>query len=150
MEFKFKPIGIVHSPFSQKEDIPRDKNKTSEGFKDIEGCLEIFPEFEAGLNDIDGYSHLFVLFVFHEAHRKSLIAHPPHDGQPRGIFATRSPHRPNPLGLSIVRLLQREGRFLQVGELDMIEGTPILDIKPYTPRDLKPEAHFGWLEKYLT
>lgn len=150
MEFNFKPIGIVHSPFRKKEDIPREKNIAPEGFKDIKGSLEIFPEFEKGLTDIDGYSHIFVIFVFHEAQEKNLIAHPPHNGQARGVFATRSPHRPNPIGLSIVRLLRREGRFLHVKEVDMLEGTPILDIKPYTPRDIKTETHFGWLEKHLS
>ena len=79
-----------------------------------------------------------------------MISHPPHDGQPKGVFATRSPRRPNPLGLTIVRLLSREGRFLHVQEIDMIEGTPILDIKPYTPKDIKSDARFGWLEKFQT
>ena len=150
MDYSFKPIGLVHSPFQKSEDIPREKTLDPEGFKSVRGTLEIFPEFAAGLEEIDGFTYLYVLFVFHQARERKLISHPPHDGQPRGVFATRSPRRPNPLGLTIVRLLSREGRILHVQEIDMTEGTPILDIKPYTPKDIKRDARFGWLEKFLT
>ena len=150
MDYSFKPIGLVHSPFQKIEEVPREKNLHPEGFQSIQGTLEIFPEFAAGLEEIDGFTYLYVIFVFHQALEKKLISHPPHDGQPRGVFATRSPRRPNPLGLTIVRLLSREGRFLHVQEIDMIEGTPILDIKPYTPKDIKSDARFGWLEKFQT
>ncbi|MCD6192932.1 MAG: tRNA (N6-threonylcarbamoyladenosine(37)-N6)-methyltransferase TrmO [Candidatus Aminicenantes bacterium 4484_214] len=150
MDYSFKPIGLVHSPFQKIEEVPREKNLHPEGFQSIQGTLEIFPEFAAGLEEIDGFTYLYVIFVFHQAQEKKLISHPPHDGQPKGVFATRSPRRPNPLGLTIVRLLSREGRFLHVQEIDMIEGTPILDIKPYTPKDIKSDARFGWLEKFQT
>ncbi|MFW6159836.1 MAG: tRNA (N6-threonylcarbamoyladenosine(37)-N6)-methyltransferase TrmO [Acidobacteriota bacterium] len=147
MEIKFKPIGVIHSPFKSMEDISRERHLKPEGFSSVRGTLEIFPEFEEGLRDIDGYSHLIVIFSFHLAERSSLVAHPPHDGKERGIFATRSPHRPNPIGLTILRLIKRRGRILEVLGIDALEGSPILDIKPYTPRDIKPEAEFGWLEK---
>jgi len=149
MNFTFKPIGLVHSPFKTKEDVPGGRNTDDKGFESVEGTLEIFPEYEEGLEDIEGYSHLIVIFVFHQSGPGTLKSHPPHDGKERGVFATRSFHRPNPLGLTIVCLLGREGRFLKVRGVDMVEGTPILDIKPYTPRDCKKDARFGWLEKFL-
>jgi tRNA-Thr(GGU) m(6)t(6)A37 methyltransferase TsaA len=149
MEFIFKPIGLVHSPFKKSEDIPREKNLDPNGFKSVKGTLEIFPEFAKGLDEIDGFSYLYVIFVFHQARERKLISYPPHDGHPRGVFATRSPRRPNPIGLTIVRFLHREGRILHVQDIDMIEGTPILDIKPYTHKDMKQDARFGWLEKHL-
>jgi tRNA-Thr(GGU) m(6)t(6)A37 methyltransferase TsaA len=144
MKISFRPIGIVHSPFKNRQDIPR--SRCIEGFDDVEGELEIFKEYEKGLENIEGFSHLILLFAFHKSEQGSLIAHPPYDGKPRGVFSTRSPHRPNPLGFTVLRLIRREQNILKVSGVDMIEGTPILDIKPYTRRDLKKEAKFGWLE----
>jgi tRNA-Thr(GGU) m(6)t(6)A37 methyltransferase TsaA len=144
MEISFRPIGIVHSPFKDRQDIPR--SRCIEGFDDVEGELEIFKEYEKGLENIEGFSHLILLFAFHKSEQGSLIAHPPYDGKPKGVFSTRSPHRPNPLGFTVLRLIRREQNILKVSGVDMIEGTPILDIKPYTRRDLKKEAKFGWLE----
>jgi len=146
MKISFRPIGIVHSPFKGRGDIPRSRCIDPQGFDDIQGELEIFKEFEEGLQDIDGFSHIILLFAFHKSDEGSLIAHPPHDNQRRGVFSTRSPHRPNPLGFTVLKLVQREGNVLKVSGVDMVEGTPILDIKPYTRRDLKKEAKFGWLE----
>lgn len=146
MAISFRPIGIVHSPFKDRKDIPRSRCIDPHGFDDAEGELEIFKEFEKGLEDIDGFSHLILLFAFHKSEEGSLIAHPPYDGEPRGVFSTRSPYRPNPLGFTVLKLVRREGIRLKVSGVDMIEGTPILDIKPYTRRDLKKEAKFGWLE----
>jgi tRNA-Thr(GGU) m(6)t(6)A37 methyltransferase TsaA len=146
MEISFKPIGIVHSPFKGRQDISRSRCIDPQGFEDVEGELEIFKEFEKGLEDIGGFSHLILLFAFHKSEQGSLIAHPPFGGKPRGVFSTRSPHRPNPLGLTVLRPVRRQGNRVIVSGIDMIEGTPILDIKPYTPRDLKKEAKFGWLE----
>ncbi len=148
MEFAFKPIGTVHSPFRKKEDIKKSRNTDPKGFDDIHGELEINTNFAEGLQDIDGFSHIIVIFAFHESREKKTTVHPPHDGKKRGVFATRSPHRPNPIGFSVLRLIRREENILHVQGIDMIDGTPILDIKPYTPRDRKPEARFGWLDEW--
>ena len=150
MEISFKPIGTVHSPFQEKKDIKKWRNIDPKGFEPIQGELEIFDEFAEGLQDIDGFSHIILLFVFHESEEKKLFAHPPFDNRRRGIFSTRSPNRPNPIGFTVLRLLKRDKNKIQVQGMDMIEGTPILDIKPYTPRDQKPDARFGWLEEWLS
>jgi tRNA-Thr(GGU) m(6)t(6)A37 methyltransferase TsaA len=147
MDIDLKPIGRVHSPFKRKADIRQDEYWTPEGFDAIRGELEIFPEFAPGLDSTEGFSHLIVLFAFHESGEAKLSALPPFETSEKGVFATRSPHRPNPLGMTVLRLLQRKGNILEVAGVDMIEGTPILDIKPYTPRDRKPDARFGWLER---
>ncbi len=147
MDIQFKPIGIVHSPFRDKEDVKRERHRDEKGFSDIKGEVEIYPEFSQGLEDIDGFSHLVVIFAFHKSPSGHLKAHPPFDRKERGVFATRSPHRPNPIGMTVVRFHGRSGSSLHISGFDMIEGTPVLDIKPYTRRDLKPDARFGWLEK---
>jgi tRNA-Thr(GGU) m(6)t(6)A37 methyltransferase TsaA len=149
MEIIYKPIGIVHSPFQQKEDINKSRNIDPKGFEDIRGELEIYEDFAVGLQDLDGFSHIILIFAFHKAKEKRLYAHPPYDDKRRGIFATRSPSRPNPVGLTVLRLIKRDKNNLQVQGVDIIEGTPILDIKPYTARDQKTDARFGWLEKWL-
>jgi len=137
--FILKPIGIVHSGFITPQEVSASQK--------AQGEIEIYPEFEPGLKDIDGFSHLFVIWGFHLSDEEKLRAHPPYyPYQERGVFATRSPHRPNRLGLTIVKLLKREGRFLKVEGLDMVEGSPIFDLKPYTLRDQKLEARFGWLD----
>jgi tRNA-Thr(GGU) m(6)t(6)A37 methyltransferase TsaA len=148
METIFKPIGIVHSPFQKKEDIAKFRNTDPRGYEDIKGEVEIFDKFAAGLQDIDGFSHIILIFTFHKSEDRNLYAHPPHDSKRRGVFSTRSPNRPNPIGLSVLRVAKRDKNKLQVFGVDMLDGTPVLDIKPYTPRDLKPEARFGWLEKW--
>jgi len=148
-KFNFEPIGIFHTPFKKREDIPRKKYYDPHGFEDVRGEVEVFKNFEPGLDDIDGISHLILVFVFHESLERNLYAHPPFDSKRRGIFATRSPHRPNPLGVTVVKLEGREGNILKVSGLDMFEGTPVLDIKPYTPRDKKENATYGWLDQIL-
>jgi len=145
MEFLVKPIGLVHSPFKKKEDIKPEKYVHPQGFDDIEGELEIFKEYEQGLADTEGFSHLILIFAFHLSEGYSLMANPFLDQKPRGLFATRSPFRPNPIGLTVVKLIARNGNILRVSGLDVVEGTPILDIKPYTPRDQKSELKLGWL-----
>lgn len=147
MDIKLRPIGLVHSPFKQKADIQQKKYRGPEGFDPIRGELEIFPEFAPGLDSTEGFSHLIVLFAFHRSGEGKLSVFPPFETREKGVFATRSPHRPNPLGMTVLRLLQRRGNILEVAGVDIIEGTPILDIKPYTPRDRKPDARFGWLER---
>jgi tRNA-Thr(GGU) m(6)t(6)A37 methyltransferase TsaA len=149
MEITFRSIGTVHSPFQKKEDINKSRNIDPEGFETVQGELEIRKEFSDGLRDIDGFSHIILIFAFHKSDERRIYAHPPHDGKKRGVFSTRSSNRPNPIGLSVLRLIRREENTLHVRGVDMIEGTPVLDIKPYTPRDQKPEARFGWLEEWL-
>ena len=136
-----QPIGFVHSPFSEAEEVPRGLGAKHEE----EGFLEILPEFEAGLRDIEGFSHLYVLWVFDRSQGYELVGTPPCDTQPHGVFASRSPLRPNPIGLTVVRLLGREGNQLRVRGVDMVEGTPILDIKPYLSNVPEPELKRGWL-----
>ena len=112
------------------------------------GTVEIFPEFEDGLKDLDGFSYLILLYFLHKVSGGKLTVTPFLDSEPRGIFATRAPTRPNPIGLSVVRLLGIEGNMLRVENLDILDGTPLLDIKPYVPEfDYRPEARTGWLER---
>jgi tRNA-Thr(GGU) m(6)t(6)A37 methyltransferase TsaA len=144
--FHLKPIGIVHSPFKSRDDIPVAKSRDPQGFEDVLGEVEVFKDFEPGLTDIDGFSHLLIIFIFHKSGERRLFAHPPFDGKRRGIFATRSPHRPNPIGMTVVKLEGREGNILKISGLDMLEGTPVLDIKPYTPREIKENVAYGWLD----
>ncbi len=142
----FEPIGIVHSPFKSREDIPRKTWYDPHGFDDISGEVEVFKNFEPGLDDIDGFSHLILIFVFHESREQNLYAHPPYDNKKRGVFSTRSPRRPNSIGMTVVKLEGREKNILKISGLDMFEGTPVLDIKPYTQREIKENAAFGWLD----
>jgi tRNA-Thr(GGU) m(6)t(6)A37 methyltransferase TsaA len=149
MEMRLKPIGVVHSPFKKKEDIPRERCASADGFDDIHGEIEIFNEYKAGLRDTDGFSHLIILFVFHESKGYKLITKPLLDSRLRGVFSTRSPHRPNPIGLTVVKVISRRENVLRVAGVDMIEGTPVLDIKPYTSRDFKKTIKLGWLKGKL-
>ena len=140
-----KSIGQVHSPFKNKQDIAPEKFATSTGFDPVEGELEFKDEFAEGLADIEDFSHIIVIFGFHKAEGFKLLTIPYLDSTPRGVFATRSPRRPNPIGMTIVKIIERKNNILRVSGLDMFEGTPILDIKPYTPRDQKEEIEIGWL-----
>ena len=135
------PIGVVRSPYNETSQIP----KGPDAQHTAEGVLEIRPEFESGLADIEGFSHLYVIWHFHKVDGYDLVAHPPSDDRPHGVFATRSPRRPNPIGLTVVELLRRDGARLHVRGVDMVDGTPILDIKPYLSS--VPEARLtrGWL-----
>ncbi|HKF48747.1 MAG TPA: tRNA (N6-threonylcarbamoyladenosine(37)-N6)-methyltransferase TrmO [Terracidiphilus sp.] len=134
-------IGRVASPFTETKGIPKGLGAKH----DAEGVLEIQPEFEAGLVDIEGFSHLYVIWVFDRADGVDLIATPPSDGRPHGVFATRSPRRPNPIGLTVVELLRREGARLHVRGVDMLDGTPILDIKPFLSNVAPEKLRRGWL-----
>jgi len=137
----FEPIGYVRSPYKDSKEIPKGL-----GVKhDAEGVLEILPQFEAGLADIEGFSHLFVLWFFDRVDGYDLTASPPADNRSHGVFATRSPRRPNPIGLSVVELLRREGSRLQVRKIDMLDGTPILDLKPYLSSIPTESLRRGWL-----
>jgi tRNA-Thr(GGU) m(6)t(6)A37 methyltransferase TsaA len=139
--FNLTPIGFVRSGYLQTAEVPK-------GFgakHDAEGLLEVRPEFELGLTDIEGFSHLYVIWVFDRAEGFELLGVPPTDDTPHGVFATRSPKRPNPIGLSVVELLRRDGRRLHVRGVDMLDGTPILDIKPYLSSVSPDELRRGWL-----
>jgi len=136
-----QPIGVVRSPYTDTKQIPRGPGAEHRA----EGILEILPQFEAGLLDIEGFSHLYVLWVFDRASGADLLASPPSDTRSHGVFATRSPRRPNPIGLTVVELLRREGPRLYVRGVDMLDGTPILDIKPYLSSVPANELRRGWL-----
>ena len=136
-----QPIGYVRSPYRETQGIPKGLGAKHEA----EGILEIRPEFEPGLKDIEGFSHLFVIWAFDRAEGFELLGTPPSDDRPHGVFATRSPRRPNPIGLTVVELAQREGRLLHVRGIDMLDGTPILDIKPYLSSVPGERLRRGWL-----
>ena len=135
------PIGFVHSPYTETAAIPKGLGARH----DAEGVLEIMSEFEPGLKDIEGFSHLFILWAFDRSQGFDLIGAPPCDDRPHGVFATRSPRRPNPIGLTVVELLGREARSLHVRGVDMLDGTPILDIKPYLSSIPTEILRRGWL-----
>jgi tRNA-Thr(GGU) m(6)t(6)A37 methyltransferase TsaA len=135
------PIGFTHTPYTDTKLIPKGLGARH----DAEGVLEIMSEFEDGLKDIEGFSHLFVLWAFDRSHGYELVGTPPADNRPHGVFATRSPRRPNPIGLTVVELLSREGRILNVRGVDMLDGTPILDIKPYLSSIRAESLRRGWL-----
>lgn len=136
-----QPIGSVKSPFAKTQDVPRGLGAKH----DAEGVLEILPEFEPGLTDIEGFSHLIVLWVFDRSGGYELLGTPPSDNRQHGVFATRSPYRPNPIGLTVVELLSRDSSRLQVRGVDMLDGTPILDIKPYLSSIPSGALRRGWL-----
>lgn len=139
--FTPRPIGYVRSPFTSTKSIPKGL-----GVKhDEEGILDILPEFEPGLTDIEGFSHLFVLWAFDRSDGYDLFGPTPADDRPHGVFATRSPRRPNPIALTVVELLGREGPRLRVRGVDMLDGTPILDIKPYMSSIPADKLRRGWL-----
>jgi tRNA-Thr(GGU) m(6)t(6)A37 methyltransferase TsaA len=145
MDFSVRPIGFVRSPFIEKAETPR--QAVAEGAEGVEGRVEVLPEHEHALSDLEGFDRIWLLFWFHEAHgaaRSKVL--PPRSDRKRGVFATRSPHRPNPIGMSAVRLERVDGLVLHVRDLDLIDGTPVIDIKPYIPyADAFPEAKSGWV-----
>ena len=135
------PIGHVKSPYKTPNDVPKGLGAEHKA----EGILEILPEFEIGLTDIEGFSHLFILWIFDRSQESKLLSTPPSDNHPHGVFATRSPRRPNPIGLTVVELLRRDGTMLHVRGIDMLDGTPILDIKPYLSSVPQETLRRGWL-----
>ena len=144
MDVTYRPIGVIHSPFKDLEDMPIQPA----GEASAAGSIEIFPDFVAGLKDLDGFSHVILLYHFHRVRSSKLTVTPFMDSQPRGVFATRAPTRPNPIGLSVVKLIRIEGNRLYVENLDILDGTPLLDLKPYVPEfDRQPKARIGWLEQ---
>jgi tRNA-Thr(GGU) m(6)t(6)A37 methyltransferase TsaA len=139
--FSMQPIGYVRSPYKDTREIPKGLGAKQEA----EGFLEIRAEFEPGLTDIEGFSHLIVIWVFDRSGAFDLVGTPPSDDRPHGVFATRSPRRPNPIGLTVVELLCRDGAVLRVRGIDMLEGTPVLDIKPYLSNIPAERLRRGWL-----
>jgi len=138
----YTPIGVIHSPFTELHGTPIQPR----GGRGVEGTVEVFDEYVEGLADLDGFSHIYLLFHLHlsEGHKLKVI--PYLDDKKRGLFSTRAPKRPNPIGLSVVQLLGVEGRILRIMDVDMIDGTPLLDIKPYVPEfERELGARIGWL-----
>jgi tRNA-Thr(GGU) m(6)t(6)A37 methyltransferase TsaA len=142
-EVTYKPIGIVHSTFKKTDSVPIQ----SIAARDVEGLVEIFPEYGKGLRDVEGFSHIFLIYHFHEARRPQLLVKPYLDDRLHGVFATRAPARPNPIGISIVRLVTVEENKLHIKDVDIVDGTPLLDIKPYVPEfDARETCRIGWLQ----
>lgn len=145
-EIKYKPIGIIHSPFKKPEGVPIQSIVA----KGISGKVEIFPEYVNGLKDLEGFSHIILIYHFHLSKKASLKVKPFMDKELRGVFSTRSPSRPNPIGISIVRLIKIEENILHIQDVDIIDETPLLDIKPYVPEfDVRKVNSIGWLEKNI-
>jgi tRNA (adenine37-N6)-methyltransferase len=139
--FTPRPIGYVRSPYKETREIPKGLGAQHEA----EGVLEILAEFDPGLTDIEGFSHLIVIWAFDRSQGFELLGTPPSDNRPHGVFATRSPRRPNPIGFTVVELLHRDGPRLHVRGVDMLDGTPILDIKPYLSSVPLEKLRRGWL-----
>jgi tRNA-Thr(GGU) m(6)t(6)A37 methyltransferase TsaA len=139
----YVPIGTIHTPFTSITGMPLQPT----GARGIRGSVAIFPEYAEGLKDLDGFSHLFLIYAFHQSPPYQLTVVPFLDTTPHGVFATRAPKRPNAIGLSVVRLIKVDGMTLVVEDVDTLDGTPLLDLKPYVPAfDSYPNASSGWLE----
>lgn len=144
MKIEYAPIGIIHSPFFEPEGMPVQPS----GAADVRGTVEVFEEYRSGLKDLDGFSHIILLYHFHRGRGFRLRVVPFMDTRSRGLFATRAPRRPNPIGLSVVRLDRIENGILHIQNADILDGTPLLDIKPYVPEfDSYGEIRTGWLEE---
>ena len=143
-EIKYKPIGIIHSPFKEPKGTPIQPAAA----KGVNGLVEVFPEYSEGLKDLEGFSHIILIYHFHLSKKSSLKVKPYMDDQIRGVFSTRAPCRPNPIGISVVRLITIKGNKLYIQDIDIVDGTPLLDIKPYVPEfDVRAVDKIGWLER---
>jgi len=146
-EIKLKPIGIIHTSYKEPKGIPI-QGKFEKG---IIGQAELFPEYQNGLKDIEGFSHIILIYYFDRSKDEKLISRPYLEDEPHGIFAIRSPHRPNHIGVSIVKLKKVEKNLITFSEVDILDGTPLLDIKPYVSHfDSREDVKNGWLEKHFT
>jgi tRNA-Thr(GGU) m(6)t(6)A37 methyltransferase TsaA len=142
--FEFAPIGILKTPYESKSGIPIQGVFDA----DSEGEAEIFEEYEDGLKDIEGFSHIIIIYVFHLSEGYDLICKPYMEDKFHGVFSIRAPRRPNPIGFSVVKLKKKKGRTLYLSEVDMLDKTPILDIKPFVPKfDHRERVRVGWMEK---
>jgi len=145
-EIKLKPIGIIHTPYKEHKGIPI-QGKFE---KSVTGTIEIFPEYQKGLKDIEGFSHLILIYHFDRSKEEKLVGKPFLEDREHGIFAIRSPHRPNHLGFSIVKLKKVKGSIIIFSEVDILDGTPLLDIKPYvTHFDSRKNVKNGWIERHF-
>ncbi len=145
-EIRYKPIGIIHSPLRKSQSVPIQ----SVASKGIEGSVEVAREYVEGLKDIEGFSHIILIYHFHLSKDYSLIVKPYLDENLHGVFSTRAPSRPNPIGISIVRLTKVEDNIMYIQDLDIIDGTPLLDIKPYVPKfDQRRTVKIGWLKNNI-
>jgi tRNA-Thr(GGU) m(6)t(6)A37 methyltransferase TsaA len=138
------PIGVIHSPYKTPHKCPCQACKS-----DVIVEIEVFDDYVGGLQDIEGFSHILILYLMHKAMGYSLLVQTPWDTRPHGLFTTRSPRRPNPIGISVAKLLERKGNILRVKGIDAIDGTPLIDIKPYVPRFNETDERavkIGWLE----
>jgi tRNA-Thr(GGU) m(6)t(6)A37 methyltransferase TsaA len=146
-KIEITPIGIIHTPYAEPKDMPIQGR-----FKDeVEGWMELEEKYVPALKDLDGFSHLILIYYFHRSDREEFQGRPFLEDETHGIFAIRSPHRPNHLGLSVVRLQRIEGNRIYFTEVDMLDGTPLLDIKPYVGHyDRREEVRSGWLDKHFT
>lgn len=144
MKIEYAPIGVIRSPFAEPEEMPIQPT----GAAGVTGTVEVFEAFREGLDDLDGFSHVILLYHFHRSRGFALRVVPFLDSRPRGLFATRAPKRPNPIGVSVVALDRVDGGSLHIRNVDILDGTPLLDIKPYVPAfDAPAEVRTGWLEK---
>jgi tRNA (adenine37-N6)-methyltransferase len=138
------PIGVIHTPFNDVENMPI-QPVAAEG---VRGYIELYDEYVAGLKDMEGFSHLTLLYRFHKIKGYSLVVVPFMDDQPRGIFSCKAPKRPNAIGVSTVKLIGIENNIIHIEQVDMLDGTPLIDIKPFYPRyDNRDNVSIGWLEK---
>ena len=142
-EWIMRPIGFIRCPYKDTRQVPKGLGTVHT----MEGVLEVLPEFEKGLQDIEGFSHLLIIWVFHQSTGYKLVGGIPTDNRSHGVFSTRSPHRPNALGLTTVELVRREGTTLYLQGIDMLNGTPVIDIKPYTSSIPMDRLRRGWLEE---
>ncbi len=144
MRIEYRPIGTIHSPFKTTRGMPIQPS----GAESIRGTIHIHPEYSEGLKDLEGFSHIVLLYHFHRCQDTKLTVIPFMDSQARGVFSTRAPSRPNPIGLSIVKLRKIKRNILDIENVDILDGTPLLDIKPYVPEfDQYPADRIGWLEQ---
>lgn len=142
----YRPIGVVHSPFKTPQDVPI-QAAAAGGFK---GSVEVAEKYAEGLRDVEGFSHLILVYHCHLAQPHSLLVKPFLDDKLHGVFATRAPSRPNPIGFSIVRLNEREKNMLHIQDVDILDGTPLLDIKPFVPAfDKRNATRIGWLTEQI-
>ncbi len=143
VQIQLEPIGLIHSPFTGPAETPIQAARSQ-----AQGRVVVFPEFAAGLRDIEEFSHIFLVYFFHRAERVDLMVEPFLDDHPHGVFSTRHPYRPNHLGLSVVRLVARCQNELIVEGVDVLDGTPLLDLKPYVPDfDQREVTRCGWYDR---
>jgi tRNA-Thr(GGU) m(6)t(6)A37 methyltransferase TsaA len=143
-DIKYSPIGVIHSQFKTPKGTPIQPA----GAEGINGSVELFPQYAEGLRDVEGFSHIILIYHFHLSGEFTLTAKPYMDTESHGVFAMRGPSRPNSIGISVVRLVKIEDNMLHIQDVDIVDGTPLLDIKPYVPEfDIRDVESIGWLEK---